>query len=393
MEVILGIAVVLICAKALGELAERAGIPAMVGEIMAGILLGPALLDLVEFEGVIRIFSDIGVITLLFISGVEINTRAFSRNRNAAASTAIAGVAIPFLLGLAAGRIFGISLTESLFLATVLSITSIGVTVGALIELKALSTRPGAIIVGAAVIDDLIGVVLLAVLLPVSLTGAFSLKNLLVTIVLAGIFLAVSTTVGKRVLGWLFDRVHHARTHEIAYSAALITALLLAAVAASIGLHYGIGAFIGGVILGDHIRKDRALFDSLVDISFGFFVPFFFASIGLMFVPDIGDISLVPPVLILFAFIGKMVGGFVGSYPFLRETIPSLLVGVGICPRGEISLVVAQAAFAAGLISPVIFQAVTVMIIVMVLVPPVLLKYLYRLTGLSTAHPAPSEIQ
>jgi len=390
MEVILGIVAILICAKLLGEVAERAGIPAMVGEIGAGILLGPALLNLVEFNNIIAVFSDIGVITLLFISGVEMNVRAFTRNRNAAAATAIAGVAIPFLLGMAAGHLLGLPLIESLVVATVLSITSIGVTIGALIEIRALNTRPGAIIVGAAVIDDFIGIILLAVLLSAALTGVFSPATLLVTVALTGIFLAVSTTVGKRVLDWIFDRIHRARTHEIPYSAAIATALLLAGIAASIGLHYGIGAFIAGILLGDHIRKDRVLFDSLMDISFGFFVSFFFASIGLLFVPDMAGFSAIPVVLVVLAFVGKAAGGFVGSYPFLQKTAPALMVGIGLCPRGEISLVVSQAAFAAGLISSGIFQAITVMVIVMVLVPPVVLKYLYRAT---TAPPAPPETQ
>lgn len=393
MEVILGIVAILICAKLLGELAERAGIPAMVGEIGAGIILGPALLDLVQFNDIFAVFSDIGVITLLFISGVEMDVRAFTRNRNAAASTAIAGVVIPFLLGMAAGHLLGLPFIESLFVATVLSVTSIGVTVGALIEIRALNTRPGAIIVGAAVIDDLIGIILLAVLLSAALTGVFSPATLLLTLALTGIFLIVLMTVGKRVLDWIFDRIHRARTHEIPYSAAIITALLLAGIAASIGLHYGIGAFIAGILLGDHIRKDRALFDSLMDISFGFFVSFFFASIGLLFVPDMAVFSAITLVLIALAFIGKTVGGFVGSYPFLRKKGPALMVGIGLCPRGEISLVVAQAAFAAALISPVIFQAVTVMVIVMVLVPPVMLTYLSRLTGGTTAPPAPPDTQ
>ncbi|MFA5296287.1 MAG: cation:proton antiporter [Methanoregulaceae archaeon] len=384
MSPLIEIVLLLIVAKILGELAERAGFPALIGEVGAGALLGPLIFNLVSPNETIEFLATIGIITLLFISGAQINLQAFSRTAKPGAYTAVAGVAVPLVAGVSLGVLAGFPPIETLFLGIALSVTSIGISVRTLIDLHQLKSEVGMIIVSAAVIDDVIGIVLLALLTAVA-GGATGVASLLPTFAAMAIFLVAIFTLGKPVMGWIFEKAQKAHTHEMSYSAALLIALVTAVLSNSAGLHYAIGAFIAGLLLGDHIRKDRMLFDSLIDFSFGFFVTIFFASIGLLFSRESGAI-LLPFILILVlvAFGTKIVGGMAGSFPALRDLKRSFLVGLGLCPRGEIGLVVAKISLLAGIITGDLFTAVTLMIIASILISPLLLTAGFGRAGYPT---------
>lgn len=158
------------------------------------------------------------------------------------------------------------------------------------------------------------------------------------------------------------------------YSVAILIALGTAVIAQEAGLHYAIGAFLAGLILGDSIRSDRLLYDSLADFAFGFFTTVFFASIGL-FISFSSDSTSIPFILliVIVAFAGKVAGGYVGSFWFLRDRARSLIVGLGLSPRGEISLVVSKVALSSGLISATLFSSVTVMVIISIFLTPILM--------------------
>ncbi|NYT06308.1 MAG: hypothetical protein GKC04_08105, partial [Methanomicrobiales archaeon] len=185
MEFLLAIILLLATAKALGEVLERTGYPAMIGEIAAGIVLGPSLLGIVAMDGTMEIFADIGLIALLFISGVELNIAQFIQARTVAASTALAGVVVPFSFGFCIGALLGFSALESFFCAITLSITSIGISVRSLIDLKRLTTPVGTTIVSAAVLDDIIGIVLLAVLSSLALQAEAAAETFVATLAAA----------------------------------------------------------------------------------------------------------------------------------------------------------------------------------------------------------------
>ena len=373
MDPLVEIILLLIAAKILGELAERAGFPALIGEIGAGALLGPLIFNLVTPNETIEFLSTIGIIALLFISGAQINLQAFTRTGKAGAVTAVAGVAVPLVAGVLLGVLMGFAPVEALFLGIVLSITSIGISVRTLIDVHQLKSEVGMIIVSAAVIDDVIGIVLLALLTAVA-GGATGVASFVPTFIGMVIFLVAVFTLGKPVMGWVFEKAQKAHTHEMSYSAAILIALVTAVISNSAGLHYAIGAFIAGLLLGDHIRKDRMLFDSLIDFSFGFFVTIFFASIGLLFSRESGEI-LLPFILILIlvAFATKIIGGMAGSWGVLHDVKRAFLVGLGLCPRGEIALVVVKISLLAGIIAGNIFTAITIMIIATIFITPLLL--------------------
>ncbi len=381
MSPLIEIILILIVAKILGELAERAGFPALIGEIGAGALLGPFILNIVTPGETIEFFSDIGIIALLFISGAQINLQAFYKTGKAGAFTAVAGVAVPFVSGITLGLLMGFQHIEALFLGIALSITSIGISVRTLIDIRQLKSQVGMIIVSAAVIDDVIGIILLALLTAVA-GGATGIESLIPTFIAMVIFLVAIFTIGKPVMEWIFKKAQKAHTHEMTYSAAILIALVTAVLSNSAGLHYAIGAFIAGLLLGDHIRDDRMLFDSLIDFTFGFFVTIFFASIGLLFSPDGGEFMLpFIVILILVAFVTKIAGGMAGSFRFLHDLKKSFLVGLGLCPRGEIALVVVKISLLAGIIAGNLFTAITVMIIASIFITPVLLTRGFALAG------------
>ncbi|WP_062396459.1 cation:proton antiporter [Methanogenium cariaci] len=171
MDVILQILLLLIGAKLFGELVERLGYPALIGEIAAGILLGPSLLGWVTTNETLEVFADIGIIVLLFVSGAEMNLKSFLERRNVAVTTAVAGVLVPFGSGILLGYLLNFSQAEALFLAIALSITSIGVSVRMLVDYKQLNTVIGTAIVSAAVLDDIIGIFLLGILSAVAMQG------------------------------------------------------------------------------------------------------------------------------------------------------------------------------------------------------------------------------
>ncbi|WAI01994.1 cation:proton antiporter [Methanogenium organophilum] len=383
MDVILQILFLLISAKLFGELVERAGYPALIGEIAAGILLGPSLLGLVTPNETLEVFADIGIIALLFVSGAEMNLKSFLERRNVAVTTAVAGVLVPFGGGILLGHLLNLTQTETLFLAIALSITSIGVSVRILVDYKQLNTVLGTAIVSAAVLDDIIGIFLLGILSAVAMQGTtLAVDFLPAGLLVAIIFLVLFVIFAPRLLRWLFDLARKTETHEMVYSVAIILAIGSAWLSHAAGLHYSIGAFIAGLILGDQIRSDRLLFDSLMDFGFGFFVTLFFASVGLLF-SFTRETFLSPYIIpiIVVAIAGKIIGGYIGSFHFLPRA-EAFLVGLGMTPRGEIALVVAKVALVGGIIGSALFSAVTVMVIVTIIVTPLLMKHGFVWAGI-----------
>ncbi|TAJ44162.1 cation:proton antiporter [Methanofollis fontis] len=376
MDPILQVILILTVAKLAGELAERAGYPSLIGEIAAGIVLGPSLLSIVAYEGTMEFLADIGIIALLFISGIQMNMRSFAASEKPALFTAIAGMVVPFLMGAGFAHIAGFDSIEAIFIGIALSVTSIGISIRTLIDLKKLETPAGTTIVGAAVIDDILGILLLA-----GLTAVFtgSEGSLFSTLITGGLFIGGSLVVGRRVLPAIMDRARSTQTHEMTYTAAIAIALCMAYLSDLAGLHYAIGAFFAGLLLGDQIRNDRSLFEGIADFSFGFFVTFFFASIGLLvtITPETLFSPFILP-LIVIAFAGKILGGWAGSTQFMDSQAGALIVGIGLCPRGEITLVIAQIALMTGIIGQALFSSFTIMVIISVLLTPVLMTSAFR---------------
>jgi len=378
-DIIIGLIAILVLAKVLGEVAERLGYPSMIGEIIAGIILGPTILGLVHFDDTISLFADLGIIALLFISGAEINLRSFSKAKRVSVATAVAGVILPFVLGVLVAFLFSLNPEQMLFMGIVLSATSIGIVVRTLIEMKRLNSTVGYTIVGAAILDDIIGIMLLAVLSSVAIKQEGDPFITLIPMIVGLVFLAILIVFGRNLVSRLYGSTRLARTHEMPYAVAIILGISMAALTHLLGLHYAIGAFVAGLILGPQLQKNVRLLESLTDFAFGFMATFFFASIGLLFAISVNDLfSLLVLGVVLAAMTGKVVGGYLGSIKFMSTKREALLVGVGLCPRGEMALIIANVAYINGIIGEAIFTAVTVMVIVTILFTPTALKRGFR---------------
>ncbi|MDO8841625.1 cation:proton antiporter [Methanocalculus sp.] len=373
MFVVLEILILLAVAKVAGELLERIGYPALVGEITAGIILGPSILGIIELNEVITALGDLGLIVLLFLSGIQTDLQNLASAEKAGTATALCGVIVPLLSGVALGYLTGMDMITSVFLGIALAITSIGISVRALVDEHALATPIGSIIITSAVIDDLIGIILLAILSAFALGGG--LVSVAGTAIFGILFIIIMVTVGRRILGRCYAIIRRNASHETAYSASLLIAFASAAVSQIIGLHLAIGAFFAGLALSDRIRPDRSIEGSLSDLGTGFLVTIFFGSIGLslaLSADTLLDPLLLP--LILVAFLGKIIGGYLGSRPFLPDNRSALIVGIGLCPRGEVALVVATIALTAGIITGALYATVTVMVIATVMISPIFFR-------------------
>jgi len=374
---VLEILLLLAVAKAAGELAERIGYPGLVGEIGAGLLLGPSLLGIIEPGVVIEALADLGLILLLFLSGVQTDLKNLASAEKAGSMTALGGIMIPLLLGSGLGLFFGMDTLTAVFLGVVLSITSIGISIRTLVDEHALSTPIGSIIITTAVIDDIIGILLLAFLMAIAFGGGIAP---VIGVAVGGIvFIILMVTVAPSLLGSFYGRIRREASHETAFSAVICMALAGAALTYLLGLHLAIGAFFVGLALSDRIRPDRTIEGSLSDLAGGFLITIFFASIGLSLlisVTTFTDPLLLP--LIAVAFISKILGGYIGSRWFLPDALSAMLVGIGITPRGEMALVVATVALAGGFITDSLYATVTMMVVITVLISPVFLRWGFR---------------
>ena len=366
------LAIVLIAAKLGDELFKRIGQPAIIGEILAGVLVGPAVFGLVELTDVLEVFSELGVVFLLFWVGLETRLHEMREVGGTAARVGVAGVAIPFAGGLAVGLALGESAETAMFLGAALSATSVGITSAVLAEMGALGTRVARTILGAAVIDDILALILVAVAVGIASEGGVDVVAILVALGLAAGFLAFFALGGVRLMQSRPGLLHEPRFSESPLLPAVMLCLVLAALAAEIGLATVIGAFLAGLIVAE--TKDQHPIEEEVEGLYAFFPPFFFAAIGIEL--DIGsfaDVEVIGIVALLtiVAIATKVVGAGLGTLGAPRSE--AWAISAGMVPRGEVGIIVAGIGASTGVIDPELFAAIVGMsILTTVIVPPVL---------------------
>lgn len=374
MDLLAGIIILLVTAKIMGELVEYAGYPSLIGEIIAGVILGPSVLGLLEFTPIIQFFSTIGVILLLFITGVEINQKIFRSARTRMVITGIVASIIPFVTGYLLGTALSLPSGESLFLGVVFMLTSIGISVRTLLEKKQLNTDFGMIIIGGAVVSAISGIIFFGILSSVTVNGTITHEVILRPLVIAFLFILAFTIIGRRVFQFIYEKVQLLHNHTLTYSVAFLIACSSAFVSQFLGLTLVIGSFLAGITLNKSVHEDHDIHESLHNMAFGIFITIFFASVGLMMQVTVTE--LISPFILLVitvAILSKIIGGVIGSYPFLREKKAAILVGLGMIPRGDLTLALGQSAMVAGIISQQIYTTTVLLVLVTVLVTPILL--------------------
>lgn len=363
-------------ATTLGLLAQRIGQPSVVGELVAGILLGGSALGILNpADPVIHSLGQLGVMVLLFEIGLHTDVRALLNVGGAALAVAIVGVALPFALGYGVCAALGLPAIPSIVAAAALTATSIGISARTLSDLGQLNTSEGQIVLGAAVIDDVIGLIILSVVAGVVGGVSVSVGSIALTTAVAVGFIAIALVLGNLIIPPFFrfiDRVERSGSLGIA---GLAFAFLLAWLAAIAGSATIIGAFAAGLILHRTPQRDRI--EAATTTLGHFFTPIFFAAVGASV--DLGVFRdpralAIGGALLAVGVIGKVAAGY--SPVWLR--VRKLLIGVAMIPRGEVGLIFAQMGLVSGALSPRLFSAVAFMVLGTTLITPPLLSYLVR---------------
>ena len=367
------LAIVLVVAKLASEVCERVGIPAVLGEITAGILIGPSALGLVDSTDALRILAEVGVIVLLAEVGLEMDLNELRRVGRSSFIVAILGVALPMSTGIAAGGILGESLNASLFLGAALAATSVGITARVFGDLKALASTEARIVLGAAVADDVLGLIILTVVTRVVEQGSIDAAGLLSTIGLAVGFLVVAGAVGLLVLPklmkWIGTRASSPAT--VGVIAAGVT-FAFSAAASGAKLAPIIGAFVAGTALARTEHHDRIARDFAVVGSI--FIPVFFMQIGID--TDVtkffnGHVLFVAAILSVIAIAGKMFAA-VGAF---GTNTDKLVIGFGMVPRGEVGLIFASIGVSVGVFNDDLYAVVLLVVLVTTVITPPLLRW------------------
>lgn len=390
----LAIAAILVAAKLLGELAERIGQPAVLGELVAGVLLGGSVLGVVPAEGVpaelIHVLAELGVLLLLFEIGLETDLREMFRVGPAALAVAVVGVVLPFGLGFAywayaphpASGSSDLT-TAAIFVGATLTATSVGITARVLSDLGRMHTPEARIIIGAAVIDDVLGLVILSVVSGVAAGAAITVLGVLRTLGVAVGFLVVAVLAGRFLVPRIFDVIVGMRVRYVLVVFAVAFALGLSALASVAGSALIIGAFAAGIILSGTNQFDTI--EHEVRPVASIFTPIFFVSVGasvdLRLLDPTSPASrgtlLVAAALTGLAIAGKLAAGWAAPWVRMRR----LVVGVGMVPRGEVGLIFADIGRRSGVLGEDVFGAVLLTVMVTTFVAPPGLKALFGRSG------------
>lgn len=374
---LLTLLVLFVAAKIGAEIFERLRQPAVVGEILAGVIVGPQVLHWVEPSEVTFALSELGVVFLLFMVGLETKPSDLLAVGRQALLVAAGGVALPMVLGYFFALHHGSTQVTALFVGAALVATSVGITARVLARLGYLHTRTARIILGAAVIDDILGLLVLAVVSGFARTGAADFRQIALTGLYAISFVLFMLFFGCRVMARALPAIDRLRIGQSVYLGAIGFCLTLSVVAGYLGVAAIVGAFLAGMALSEASEEIglHRHFDSLSE----FFIPFFLAGIGM----HVKLSSLTNPsvlvmclVLTLLAILGKVIGC---SLPVLSlGGLRAMQVGVGMVPRGEVGIIVAQLGLGLGALTDDLFAVVLFVAVVTTMVAPPLLALLYK---------------
>jgi len=397
-ELFLVVAILLLSAKLLGALSVRLGFPSVLGEILAGVLLSASALDILGWRllhgpsalspetmaSVLRALSELGVLSLMFIAGLETDLDKMLKVGWAAASSAVGGVLLPFVGGAALGLWGGHGWPASLFIGALLTATSVSITAQTLMELKQLSSKEGMAILGAAIIDDVLGVLVLSFVVAATLgpeTGG--LGSVARTVGLMLLYFAAAIALGRRFFEPLLRRISQARSTQITLAAAWSICLVYAWAAESVGQVASItGAYLAGALLSRTSFQEELASKTEV-FAYSFFVPIFLANVGLQTrLGSVRGAALFTGLLLLVAVLGKMFGCGLGAYAARFTAMESFRVGVGMISRGEVGLIIASYGLEHAVIDEAIFSETVLIVVVTTLLTPIGLRFVFPAKGL-----------
>lgn len=378
---LLDIAVILTITKALGLISRKFSLPPVVGALLAGVFLGPVCLNWVQPSNTITSLSEIGVIVLMFEAGLETDLKELKKSGKASFIIALLGVLLPLILGfIVAGTITG-DFMEKVFIGVILTATSVSITVETLQDMGKLKSSAGTAILGAAIIDDILGIILLSVITSLGSSGSSGFGAVLIVLIKMVVFFLLALACGVIVFKffrWLLmgmNEEHKRRIPVFAFAFCLFAAY----VSELFGIADITGAYIAGIVFCGLSQNDYI--QTKVDVvSYMLCTPIFFASIGIKTNLDGFTKSAVTFTVILccIAILSKIIGCGIGAMFCKYSKKESLQIGVGMISRGEVALIVANKGMKAGLMKGTVFAPVVLMVVVTTLLTPILLKLVFH---------------
>ncbi len=378
-KILLDLAIILVVTKIFGLFTRTIRLPQVVGALLAGIVIGPACLNLFQSTDVLSFLAELGVILIMFTAGMETDLSELKKCWKAALVIASVGVVVPLVGGLVLAYFFGEGILRSIFIGVILTATSVGITVETLQELKKLKTLSGTAILGAAIIDDILGIIILSVIMSFSGGSHFSVVAMGTILIKIVLFFILAVVLGYIALQLLMHIIKSkGRVHRLSIFA-LAFCLLMAYLAEQFGIADITGAYMAGLMLSNS-KASPYIEEKTEVLSYLFFSPIFFASIGLKisFAGLNAFVLMFSLLLLVVAIVSKVAGCGFGAKLCGFSTQESLQIGVGMISRGEVALIVANKGMLVGLMNPALFSGVVVVVIVTTLITPILLKMAYN---------------
>jgi Kef-type K+ transport system membrane component KefB len=368
--------IVFVVARAAGEIFVRMRQPAILGEILVGVLIGSHVLGWVRSSDILSAFAQIGIVFLLFQVGLENRLSDLGEVGRTAAAVAVSGVVVPFALGFGLLAALGRSRSEALFAGAALVASSASVAARVIGDLGMLRERESQTILGAAVIDDVLGLLVLAVVAETA-HGRIGMRSIAVLVAEAAVFLVLVATVGTRVVRRLGPELSRLRLEEGPFVVGVAVCLGLAALAREIGLAGTVGAFLAGMLFAE-VREHYDIRETIRPVT-NFLTPFFFVVTGMEVVPRAfaqpATLALLGVVFVL-AVAGKVIPGAISARRFGRRG--ALIVGVGMVPRAEVGIIVASLGLTSGVIGHRLYAVVLSMSALTWVATPPVLRSLFR---------------
>lgn len=392
--IFIAIVILLTGAKLFGELFRRLKQPSLSGEILAGIILGPTLFGIVHISEGLELISTIAIFFVMLFIGLEMNLSEIRKVGKSAFIISITSLIIPFFVGYQLSLFFGLNLIESLFIGLLLSVTSVPVSAMILLELGILKTKIGTTVMSIAVIDDIISLLILAIILQLYVSEGTSLdfeqlgmSVLQMIMYLIGIaFLAF--VVYKRNY-WFPQKFNNifikTKTREAKFGVFIVIAITLSIVADLAGLHFIIGTFFAGLIFSEKIIGKKEIdktYGIMSGITFGFFAPLFFAIIGIKFSgQSLENFILLLALLIIFGIIGKILGGYIGTKLSKIPNIQGIAIASLLNGRGTVGLTITAVAYTIGILDTALFSVCVAICIITTIITPIIATPLLRKTN------------
>ena len=383
------IALILISTKLLGLLTQKVKMPQVVGALLAGLILGPAVLNILKETEFIKQVAELGVIVLMFTAGLETDIQELKKTGKASFVIALLGVLLPMAGGFGIAIIFNRGelasesaniLLQNIFIGIILTATSVSITVETLKELGKLNTKAGNAILGAALIDDILGIIALTII--TSMADESGSSEGIVLVLLKIVLFFVFAIGAGVVFYWLFKKwmEHYNKDMRRFVIVAFVFCLLLSFAAEKFfGVADITGAFIAGLIISN-TQRTKYITSKFETLSYMLLSPIFFASIGIkVSIPSMsGSIIAFTILLLVVAVITKILGCGLGAKMCGYSNKHALRIGIGMISRGEVALIVASKGEAIGLMNPVFFGPVVIMVVVTTIITPILLKIVFK---------------